>query len=53
MKLARTICVQCIHGNFGRETTIYTALCGVYVRFWHPLNIHLWYHHSMHLLSQP
>jgi hypothetical protein len=31
--------IQCILGIFGREITNYTAICGVYIRFWPTLII--------------
>jgi hypothetical protein len=34
VRLARTIYIRCIYGNFGREITEYTVMYGVYVRFW-------------------
>jgi hypothetical protein len=43
--LARTIYIRCVNGIFGRETTIYTVIYGVYVRFWPTLVIcifHRW-----------
>jgi hypothetical protein len=32
--LARTICVRCIYGIFGREITEYTVIYRCYIRFW-------------------
>jgi len=32
--LARTIYIRCIYGIFGRETTKYTVIYGVSIRFW-------------------
>ena len=32
--LARTIYIRFIYGIFGRESTKYTAIYGVYIRFW-------------------
>jgi len=32
--LARTLYIRCIYGIFGRETTEYTVMYGVYIRFW-------------------
>jgi hypothetical protein len=31
--LARTICIRCIYGIFGREITKYTAIYGAHIRF--------------------
>jgi len=31
---ATTIYIQYIYGIFGRKTTKYTVICGVYIRFW-------------------
>jgi len=39
--LARTKCMQCIYGIFGREITKYTVIYGVYIRFWPTLSISL------------
>ena len=35
----RTIHIQCVYGIFGREITEYTAVYGVYVRFWPTLQM--------------
>ena len=32
--MARTIYIRCLYGIFGRETTKYTVIYGVYIRFW-------------------
>jgi hypothetical protein len=32
--LARTICIRCVYGIFGREITKYTVIYCVYIRFW-------------------
>ena len=37
--LAKTIYIQCIHGNFGREITKYTVIYCVYIRFWPTLQM--------------
>jgi hypothetical protein len=39
VELARTISIRYIYGIFGRETTIYTVIYGVYIRFWPTLRI--------------
>jgi len=36
--LARTIYIQYIYGIFGRKTTKYTVIYGVYIQFWPALN---------------
>ena len=38
--LARTLYIWCIYGVFGRETTKYTVIYGVYIRFWPALHIY-------------
>ena len=38
--LARTICIRCIYGIFGREITKYTVIYGVYIWFWPTLHIY-------------
>jgi hypothetical protein len=37
--LARTIYIRFIYGFFGREITKYTAIYGVYIRFWPTLPV--------------
>ena len=32
--LARTLCIRCMYGIFGREITRYTVICGAYIWFW-------------------
>jgi hypothetical protein len=32
--LAKTICIRCVYGIFGREITKYTVIYGVYILFW-------------------
>jgi len=39
--LARTICIRCIYGIFGREITEYTVIYGADVRFWPTLGVHI------------
>jgi hypothetical protein len=39
VELARTIYIQYIYGIFGRKTTEYTVIYGVYIRFWPTLYI--------------
>ena len=39
--LAKTIHIQCIYSNFGREITKYTVIYGVYIRFWPTLHINI------------
>ena len=34
VELARTIYIRCIYGIFGRKTTKYTVIYGVYIRLW-------------------
>ena len=34
IRLARTINIPCIYGIFGRKSTKYTVIYGVYIRFW-------------------
>jgi len=36
--LARTICIRCVYGIFGREITMYTVIYGVKMRFWPTLD---------------
>jgi len=38
--LARTIYVQCIYGNFGREIIKCTVIYGVNIRFWPTLRMY-------------
>jgi hypothetical protein len=57
--LARTLYIRCIYGIFGRETTEYTVIYGVYIRFWPTLHMCLNFaqltlplhtaHHQLHL----
>jgi hypothetical protein len=35
----RTIYIRCTYVFFGRETTIYTVMYGVYIQFWPTLCI--------------
>ena len=37
--LAKTIYIQCMYGNFGREITKFTVIYGVYIRFWPTLHV--------------
>jgi len=39
--LAKTIYIRCIYGILGRETTKYTVIYGVYIRFWPTQLVHL------------
>ena len=39
LELARTIYIRYIYGIFGRKTTKYTVIYGVYIRFWPTLHI--------------
>jgi len=39
--LARAMHIRCVYGIFGRESTMYTVIYGVYVRFWPTLYIYL------------
>jgi hypothetical protein len=39
LELARTIYIRYIYGIFGRKTTKYTVIYGVYIRFWPTLNL--------------
>jgi len=38
--LARTVYIRFIYGIFGRESTKYTVIYDVYIRFWPTLDIH-------------
>ena len=38
-ELARTMYIWCIYDIFGRETTKYTCIYGVYIQFWPTLGI--------------
>ena len=39
LDLARTKYIRCIHGILGRKITKYTAIYGVYIRFWPTLHL--------------